>query len=98
MEVIPGRHKDTNAYIYDDYIYHLDGRYDNVFRCHKRRTIRCRGLVMLLDNNSVHVLQEHNHPRTKFFKAQTEMKEEMLKLSRDTNIGFKEIFDSVCRR
>lgn len=98
MEVLPGRKKDTHIYIYDDYVYHSDNRYDNVFRCNKRRIMKCRGSVMLLDNNNVHVLQEHNHPKSKCVEAQIKMKEEILKLSRDTYIGFKDIFDSVCRR
>lgn len=98
MEVLPGRQKNTKIYLYDDYLYHRDSRYDNIFRCSGRRTYKCRGSVMLLDNNNVHVLQEHKHPKSKCLKEQMEMKEEILRLSRDTYFGFKEIFDSVCRR
>ncbi|XP_011706466.1 PREDICTED: uncharacterized protein LOC105461653, partial [Wasmannia auropunctata] len=97
MEVLPGKQKDTVIYIYDGYVYYADSRYDNIFRCNTRRTTRCRGSAMLQDNN-VQVLQEHNHQKTPFIKLQIEMKDEMLRLSRETCIGFKEIFDSVCRR
>lgn len=51
----------------------------------------------MLDNNIVHVLHEHNHPKFNFVKEQIAMKEEMLRLSHSTYIGLKEIFDSVCR-
>jgi len=96
MEVLPGRQKNTNIYLYDN-AYHIDTRYDNVFRCSGRRTYKCRGSVLLMDNNNVHVLRQHN-PKSTFLKEQMKMKQEMLRLSRDTYLGFKEIFDSVCRR
>lgn len=98
MQVIPGRRKETFIYIYDDYVYNVDCRYDNIFRCNTRRTTKCRGSVILQHDNSVHVLQEHNHPRSPFVKEQIEMKEEMLKFSRETSTGLKEIFDTISRR
>lgn len=98
MEVMPGTKKNSNIYIYNDYVYHNDCRYVNIFRCSKRQRMKCCGAIMLLDNNNVHLLQEHNHAPSKFVKEQMKMKEEILRLSRDTYIGFKEIFDSVCRR
>lgn len=97
MEVLPGRKKETLIYVYDDYLYYLDNRYDNVFRCSSRRTTKCPGSV-IQDNNGVTVLKEHSHPKSPFIKLQIEMKEEMLRLSRETHNGLKEIFDSVCRR
>ncbi|RLU19838.1 hypothetical protein DMN91_008397 [Ooceraea biroi] len=97
MEVMPGKQKNINIYIYDDYVYHVDSRYNNIFRCNKRRVTKCRGAVILQGDNSVRVLEEHNHPRSNFVKEQIEMKEEMLRLCRTTYIDFKEIFDSICR-
>lgn len=96
MEVLPGTKKNSSIYVYVDYTYIKDSRYDNVFRCRSRQTTKCRGSVML-DNNIVHVLHEHNHPKLNFVKEQIAMKEEMLRLSHSTYIGLKEIFDSVCR-
>lgn len=54
--------------------------------------------IVLQENNNVTLLKEHNHPKLPLIKMQMEMKEEMLRLSRETHIGLKEIFDSVCRR
>lgn len=97
MQVLPGRKKGSNIYVYDDYLYCIDNRYDNVFRCNIRKTTKCPGYV-IQDNNRVNMLKEHNHPKLPFIKQQIEMKEEMLRLSRETYTGLKEIFDSVCRR
>ncbi|TGZ46497.1 Uncharacterized protein DBV15_11691, partial [Temnothorax longispinosus] len=96
MEILPGRQKGTHTYVYDDYLYSKDNRYDNVFRCNSRRTTKCPGNAIVQDNKVT--LKEHNHPKLPFIKAQLEMKEEMLRLSRETNTGLKEIFDSICRR
>lgn len=98
MHVFPGRKKDTRIYIYDGYLYYLDKRFDNVFRCNSRRITKCPGCIALQENNNVTLLKEHNHPKLPLLIAQIEMKEKMLRLSRETHIGLKEIFDSVCRR
>jgi len=97
MEVLPGKQKGTYLYVYDDYLYSRDSRYDNVFRCNSRKTTKCPGYIIIQGNN-VDTLKDHNHPKLPFIKAKIEIKEEMLKLSRETNTGLKEIFDSVCRR
>lgn len=98
MNVFPGRKQGTHIYVYDDYLYSVDSRYENVFRCNSRRTTRCPGSVSLQEDNNVILLKEHNHAKFPLIKVQMEMKEEMLRLSRETHIGLKEIFDSVCRR
>lgn len=98
MQVLPGRRQGTHVYVYDDYLYYMDSRYENVFRCNSRRTTKCPGYIVLQENNNVTLLKEHNHPKLPLLKMQMEMKEEMLRLSRETHIGLKEIFDSVCRR
>lgn len=97
MQIVPGKKKGSLLYVYDDYLYYMDSRYNNVFRCNTRRTTKCSGSVAFQDN-IVTVLKKHNHPETPFIKAQIEMKEEMLKRSRETHTALKEIFDSVCRR
>lgn len=53
---------------------------------------------IVFQDNIVNILKEHNHPKSQFIKAQIKMKEEMLRLSRETNTGLKEIFDTICRR
>lgn len=98
MQQLAGKHKGSNTYEYDEYLYHIDNRYDDTFRCSLRRANNCRGCVILQNDNSVCMINEHNHPKTPFIKARTEMKEEMLRLSRETHIPLKEIFDSVSRR
>lgn len=97
MQVVPGRKPGSQLYVYEDYTYYLDNRYNNVFRCNTRRTTKCPGYIVLLDGN-VNMMKGHNHSKSPLIKVQIEMKEEMLRLSRETHIGLKEIFDSVCRR
>lgn len=96
MQVVPGTKKGSFLYVYDDYLYYMDNRYDNVFRCNTRRTTKCSGSAVLQDN-ILTILKGHNHPKSPFIREQIEMKVEMLRLSRETHIALKEIFDSVCR-
>lgn len=98
MEVIPGRQKGSHIYVYDDYLYSIDSRYENVFRCNFRRTTKCPGYIIFQHDNTIKMIKEHNHPKSLFIKEQLKMKEEMLRLCRETHTGLKEIFDSVCRR
>lgn len=98
MEMFRGKKEGTQIYMYDDYLYSIDSRYDNVFRCNTRRTTKCPGSCIVHNNNNVEVVREHNHPKTPFMKEQYEMKEEILQLCRETNMALKNIFDSVCRR
>jgi len=53
-----------------------------------------RLIIIIIRRNNVDTLKDHNHPKLPFIKAKIEIKEEMLKLSRETNIGLKEIFNS----
>lgn len=97
MQVLPGKRKGSHVYTYDDYLYTMDNRYNNVYRCNIRRSSKCPG-VIFQDNNGMHILKEHNHQKLPFIQEQLKLKEEMLRLSRETCTSFKEIFDSVCRR
>ncbi|XP_070518816.1 uncharacterized protein [Cardiocondyla obscurior] len=96
MKVISGKKSGTYNYVYDNYLYCLDGRYDNVYRCNSRKSTKCSGCVVVQDNN-VKVVKEHNHSKLPFIKEQNKMKKKMLKLARETSMGLKEIFDTVCR-
>jgi len=95
MVVLPGRQKRTYLYVY--YLYSKDNYYDNVFRCNSLKTTKCPDYINIQGNNVV-TLKDHNHSKLPFIKTKIEIKEEMLKLSREINTGLKEIFDSVCRR
>lgn len=94
MEVVSGK---KGLYVHNDYVYNKDSRYDDTFRCSSRRTTKCRGLV-ILENNNVKILEKHNHSKSPLIMVQYEMKKEMIKLARETCRDLKEIFDSVCRR
>ncbi|XP_070518824.1 uncharacterized protein [Cardiocondyla obscurior] len=96
MEIIPENKAGTFVYVYDDYLYSVDGRYNNVYRCSSRKSLKCPGCVVVKDNN-VEISREHNHEKMPFIKVQNDMKKEMLKLARETSTGLKEIFDTVCR-
>lgn len=54
--------------------------------------------LITLEGDSVKILEKHNHPKSQLVMGQYEMKEEMLKLARETCTDLKEIFDSLCRR
>lgn len=97
MKVISGKKKGSLLYIHDDYVYCKDHRCDSIFRCNTRRTTRCRG-ALSVENDNVQIMETHNHPKSPFIMLQLQMKEEMLKLSRETCTDLKEIFDSVCRK
>lgn len=89
--------KGSLLYVYDDYVYSKDKRSDYIFRCNTRRTSKCRGAISV-ENDNVQILEMHNHAKSPLIALQHEMREKMLKLSRETYMDFKKIFDSVCRR
>lgn len=96
MEVVSGRQKGTFIYIYDGYIYNIDKRIKNTYRCSSRRSTGCPGVAKIIDGK-VHVQTLHQHPpdRNRFEKSK--MRDEMLRLSRESLTPMKEIFDNVCR-
>lgn len=97
MEVISGKKKGSLLYVHDDYMYYKDTRCENIFRCNTRRTSKCRGAIVI-EKDEVEILNTHNHAKSPSITLQHDMKQEMLKLSRETCKDLKEIFDSVCRR
>ncbi|XP_076301536.1 LOW QUALITY PROTEIN: uncharacterized protein LOC143219411 [Lasioglossum baleicum] len=53
---------------------------------------------MDIGDGCVKVLNDHNHPERMHIIEQEKMKEEMLRLCRETALPFKKIFDDVCRK
>jgi len=49
METISGKQKGTFIYIYDGYIYNIDKRIKNTYRCSSRRSTDCPGVVKITD-------------------------------------------------
>ncbi|XP_076301759.1 uncharacterized protein LOC143219766 [Lasioglossum baleicum] len=98
MEKIAGKVKGSFVFVHNDYVYNKDHRSENIYRCNTRRTTRCCGAVMVLSDGAITLLKPHNHPGQEYIATQHFMIEEMMKLSRETLIPFKQIFDDVCRK
>ncbi|XP_076277972.1 uncharacterized protein LOC143219509 [Lasioglossum baleicum] len=98
MEKIAGKVKGSFVFVHNDYVYNKDHRSENIYRCNTRRTTRCCGAVMVLSDGTITLLKPHNHPGQEYIATQHFMIEEMMKLSRETLIPFKQIFDDVCRK
>lgn len=101
MEEVRGKHNDTVIYIYDGHVYHIDKRCNGVYRCSSRRSLNCNA-VLVRNQNETHetytLKTSHNHPSNETTLQEIKMKEEMLRICRETIMKPKDIFDMVCRR
>ncbi|XP_071568435.1 uncharacterized protein [Temnothorax nylanderi] len=97
MEEICGKQPGTTLYVYDDYSYNKDSRNQNILRCSTRRSSKCPGAINL-ENDQIRLVHDHNHTKTQWKIVQSTMKQEMLKLCRETSLSLKDIFDNVCRQ
>lgn len=98
MEQICGKQPGTTIYVYDDYTYNKDSRNHNILRCSTRRSSKCPAIVNLENNGQIRLVHDHNHIKVERKVELYNMKQEMLKLCRETSFSLKEIFDSVCRQ
>lgn len=96
MEIFSGRQKGTFIYIYDGYTYNIDKRINNTYRCSTRRATGCPGVAKVIDGQ-VHVQAPHQHPPDTRKLEKSKMQSEMLRLSRESVLPLKEIFDNICR-
>lgn len=96
METIGGRQKGTFIYVCDGYTYNIDKRINNTYRCSSRRSTGCPGVAKII-NEQVHVQTLHQHPPDTKKLEKSKMQNEMLRLSRESLLPLKEIFDNVCR-
>ncbi|XP_071653723.1 uncharacterized protein [Temnothorax longispinosus] len=96
MEIIPGKRKDSYLHVYEGCTYHTDKRYTYIYRCTKRNTTACRGL--LIKENEKFILESnHNHPNEPYVFDVLNLKNEMIRMCKETALPNKEIFDTVSR-
>ncbi|XP_036141103.1 uncharacterized protein LOC105840333 isoform X3 [Monomorium pharaonis] len=97
MEMIEGKQNGSQLFVYKNYSYCMDKRYDHIFRCSKRKTEKCSG-VLKKEGESFTLEIPHNHSEELYILEINNMKKEMIQLSKQTTKSFKDIFDTVCRK
>ncbi|GAB1869823.1 FLYWCH-type domain-containing protein [Camponotus japonicus] len=97
MEKIKGKSENSIIYIYEGYTYNIDKRLQDTYRCSTRRTTGCRGLAKI-GEDKVTINPSHNHAPDNLRIQKYVLKQEMLRLSRETLQPPKDIFDDVSRR
>jgi len=60
MEIIAGKRKDSFLYVYEGFTYNVDKRYTYIYRCSKRRTLLCSGLLVKMEERYI-LKAKHNH-------------------------------------
>jgi len=95
MEIIEGKRKGSQLYVYNNYIYYADKRYNNIYRCSKRKSEKCPA-VLNKEGDSYSLKHKHNHSKEQYIVEIHKMKKEMIRLSKETTKSFKHIFDTVC--
>ncbi|XP_011860151.1 PREDICTED: uncharacterized protein LOC105557506 isoform X2 [Vollenhovia emeryi] len=98
MQEIRGKQPGTTVYVYNDFTYNQDVRNKKILRCSTRRCSKCPGTIYIDNDGKIHLLHGHNHIEAQEKVKQSIMKQEMLKLCRESHLSLKEIFDSVCRK
>ncbi|XP_071577753.1 uncharacterized protein [Temnothorax nylanderi] len=98
MEEFPGERIGTTVFIYDGYVYYKDKRTKGIFRCSSRRSLECYAVLKRNPDDTCILKSPHNHPASDTALQQVEMKQEMLRMCRETLMKPKEIFDTVCQR
>jgi hypothetical protein len=98
MEKIKGKARNSFVYIYEGYVYNIDKRIRDTYRCATRRTTRCRGLAVVNENGKVTVNTLHDHPPNHIRMQKYALEQEMLLLSRVSSQTPKDIFDDVSRK
>lgn len=97
MEIIPGKRKNSYLYVYEGYTYNMDNRYSYIYRCAKRRTIECKGVLFKERENFI-LENSHNHPSEPHIGDILNLKKEMIQMCKETTTTNKEIFDIVSRK
>lgn len=97
MEVIPGKRRDSFIYVYEGYKYNIDKRYTHVYRCARRRSHLCRG-VLMVQNEKFTLANTHNHPSEPHVIDVFKLKREMIQMSKHTTATFKEIYNTISQK
>ncbi|KYN13663.1 PREDICTED: uncharacterized protein LOC108766451 [Trachymyrmex cornetzi] len=97
MEIIPGKRKDSFIYVYEGYKYNIDKRYTHVYRCARRRSHLCSG-VLMIQNEKFTLGNMHNHPSEPHVIDVFKLKREMIQMSKYTTATSKEIYDTISQK
>lgn len=98
MEEIKGKSQNSTIYVYEGYTYNIDKRLQDTYRCSIRRTTGCRGLAKVGKDGKMIINPSHDHTPDNARIQKYSLKQEMLRLSRETLQTPKHIFDDVSRR
>jgi len=98
METVSGKHVGTTIFVYEGYTYHMDNRCKGIYRSSSRRNINCDAVFLRNPDEMYIVKLPHNHSvNDTILLQQIEMKQDVLRMCRETLMNPKEIFDTVCR-
>jgi len=93
MEIIEGKQNGSQLYVYNNYTYCRDNRYDHIYWYSKRRTEKCSA-VLRKEGESYTLKHRHNHSEKQYTVEIHKMKKEMVHLCKET-IESRHIFDTV---
>lgn len=96
IEILEGKQNGSILYVYHNYTYCKDNRYDHIYRCTKRKSERCSGIIEK-KGECYNLKHRHNHSEERYIIEIYKMKKEMIRLCKETTLSFKVIFDTVCR-
>lgn len=97
----PEKQKHSNKYFHNGYVYYRDDRNNsNAFRCKQKNADGCTGRAYVgsllnLENATVPLDGEHNHPLDPYLLLREEFDEEVSTRSATTFDTLKDIFDEV---
>jgi len=83
-------------YVHEGYTYNIDKRCNYIYRCAKRRTVSCTGLLVKVEEKYV-LKNKYNHPSEPYVIDIFNLKHEMIRMCKETTATDKEIFDIVSR-
>jgi len=98
MKKITGKRNGTTIFVYDGHSYHIDKRCNGIYRCALRRSLNCYAVLIWNRDETYTLKTPHNHSANETMLQEIEMKQEMLRICRETIIKPKDVFDMVCRR
>lgn len=93
-----GKRNGTAISVYEGHVYHIDKRCNAIYRCASRRSLNCYAILIKNRDETYTLKTSHNHPANETMLQEIEMKKEMLRISQETIMKPKDIFDMMCRR
>ena len=86
MDILEGVRSEKNKMVYDNYVYHHDYRYLNIYRCSQRNTAhKCTAELTVRENREdVFVEGLHNHPPPSSVLEDSALRKEIKRLACET--------------